>query len=89
MWSFILAGFSSLAFIVMIIAAGMNAGANQEMLGVMFMLLVFVPSVSGFGIGLGAVDRRFANPGTLWAAVIWNGVILGGFLLLTVVGLMQ
>lgn len=92
MWSFILAIGSTVGFIVATVIAGMrNTGTevDAQMIGVLFSVFVLVPSICGLGIGLGAIDRRYSNPGSLWAAVIWNGIVLGGFLLLSVIGLMQ
>lgn len=63
--------------------------AGEQALGVALTLFVLVPSICGFALGLGAIDRRFANPPVLWAATIWNGIILAGFILLCVVGLTQ
>jgi hypothetical protein len=62
---------------------------DQETLGLVFTFLLLLPSVTGFALGLSSMDKRFSNSIAMWIATAWNGVILGGFLLLIIVGLMK
>jgi hypothetical protein len=62
---------------------------NVNLLGWIFILTVLIPSITGLTWGLGAINRRLTNPPLLWVATIWNAVILGGFLLLSVIGSMR
>lgn len=87
--SFVLAGGATLGMILcfgIAVAAGESRGTEQ-LVGFLFMLLVLVPSIAGIAVGLGAIDRRRKNSPALWAAVIWNGLLLASFLLLMVVGI--
>jgi hypothetical protein len=88
----VLAAGATLGIILIIGSAALHpvkSKEDEQLLGVLFTLTVMLPSIIGLGIGLGAIDRRYKNPASLWAAAIWNGVILGVFLLLCIVGLMK
>ena len=50
------------------------------------MIFSFVPAIVGVGLGLGAIERRLRNPLWVWVPVVWNGLLLSLFLLLSVVG---
>lgn len=90
-WSYVCAGGATLGFIISMIIAthGVKTYADQQAIGVMMMLIVMVPGVTGLGLGFGAIDRRLSNPGILWAATIWNGVIVAGLLLLSIIGTLR
>lgn len=60
---------------------------DQEAFGMLLMLLLLAPSIIGVALGVSAMDRRLPNSIAMWIATIWNGMILVGFLLLTIVGL--
>jgi hypothetical protein len=60
--------------------------AQEEVLGFVLILVVLAPSIAGLSLGFGAMDRRLVNPACIWIGILWNGVILGVFLLLCVVG---
>ncbi len=61
--------------------------SEQEAFGTLLMLILLVPSIVGLAQGLGSIDRRLQNPPILWVATVWNGLVLGGFLLLCIIGL--
>jgi hypothetical protein len=69
-------------------AASSAASTKQEeaLAGVLGSLFVMVPGLIGTAMAFSAYDRRLANPPSVWAALIWNGLILGVFVLLAVVG---
>jgi hypothetical protein len=48
--------------------------------------VVFIPSMIGTALSVSTLDRRLSNPGVLWVAVVWNGLLLAAFLLLSIVG---
>lgn len=88
-WSFVCAAAGTLGFVASLgyaATVGVETEAEQNALGVVMMLVVLVPSIAGVGVGLGAIDRRYRNPPSLWAATIWNGVLLGIFVLMTIIG---
>lgn len=50
-------------------------------------MLLFAPSIIGLGLGVSSMDRRLPNTIAMWIATIWNGLIVGGLLLLIIIGL--
>lgn len=63
--------------------------AGQQAFGVLLMFILLVPSIIGVALGVSSTDRRLPNTIAMWIAIIWNGIILGGFLLLMIVGMMK
>ncbi len=70
-------------------AKSVKTKADQEALGIGLSLLLLAPSIAGLALGVGALDRRLHNSMALWIAAIWNGMILGGFILLMIIGIMS
>ena len=80
--------------VMMALLGGMFRGLvrdkeDQELLGLIFIFLLLVPSITGFALGLSSRDKRLSNSIAMWIAIVWNGVILGGLILLEIVGLMK
>jgi hypothetical protein len=89
-WSFALAGWSTLGMAAIFAGAFAHAArdkASQDALGTLLTFGVLIPAIVGLSVGLGAKDRRLSNPASLKAAIVWNGVIIGAFLLLMIAGL--
>jgi len=87
LWSLALAGWSTVAFVgFLIVASFTQSKEGQDALGVALTITVLIPSVIGVAMGLGALERRQANPFWVWAAALWNGLLLGGFILLSIIG---
>ncbi len=87
--AYALAGWCTLGMVAMfsgVFADKFHTEAEQELLGVVLSLVVFVPAMVGTGLGVGAFDRRLGNPLAVWVAGIWNGIILGLFVLLCIIG---
>lgn len=63
--------------------------ADQEALGTVLMLFVLFPAVIGLGLGISVKDRRLTNPPSIWIAIIWNAIMVGSFLLLSIIGLLS
>jgi hypothetical protein len=59
---------------------------GEAILGLIFSLTMLVPSIIGTSLGFSAKDRRLPNPPAVWVAVIWNLLLLGGFVLLCIIG---
>jgi B-box zinc finger protein len=76
LWSYGLAILSMLLFVV--------GFAVPDVMG-----LMVLPALAGLGLGLSAVERRLRNPLWVWVPVAWNGLILGTFFLLVIVGLLM
>lgn len=93
MWfSFALALWSTLATAVLfsgVLAEYVNTREGRTAVGLLVMFGDMVPAIVGFAVGLSAIDRRLSNPMWLWIAVIWNAVIGGGLVLLSIVGTMN
>ena len=87
--SYALAVWSTLALAVLLSGALAEMGKTKEgemALGLIFSVVVLVPSIIGTALGFSAKDRRLANPPQVWVAVVWNSVLLGAYLLLCVIG---
>ncbi|MFL6216864.1 MAG: hypothetical protein ACJ74J_23480 [Blastocatellia bacterium] len=87
--SYILAAWSTVALALLF--AGALAGlaeskAEQEFIGFIFSFLIFIPSIAGTALSVSARDRKLANPPSVWAAMIWNSVILAILIILIIIG---
>jgi hypothetical protein len=63
--------------------------ADQDAFGFVLMVILVVPSIIGLALGLSSMDRRLHNTIAMWITTAWNGLILGGFILLVIIGLMK
>lgn len=61
---------------------------GQDALGMLLMLILVAPAIVGVALGVSSMERRLPNSMAMWIAAIWNGIILAGFFLLVIVGLM-
>lgn len=90
--SFIMAGVATLAIVLLF--SGVFAGAFERMsdaefeliVGWAFTLLTLVPSIIGFSFGIGALNKRRGNPISIIVPTVWNGILLGIWILLTIIG---
>ena len=62
---------------------------DQQALGLLLMFILIAPSVIGVSLGISVMDRRLPNTIAMWIATAWNGLILGGFILLMIVGMLK
>ncbi len=74
-----------LFFVLIAVAAASRSGESAVFAGVVG-ILAFVPAIAGLGLSVAAIERRLPNPFWIWGAVALNGLAVGGFLLLAVVG---
>ncbi len=89
-WAFALAGWSTLGMVAIFTGAFARAAGDRETAGLIGTLMLFgilVPSIVGMSLAIGARDRRWPNPMSLTAAIIWNAVIVGIFFLLMIIGM--
>lgn len=63
--------------------------AGEQVLGVVLMIILIGPSIAGVALGVGVMDRRLPNTMAMWIATVWNGLILGGFLLMMIIGMLS
>lgn len=88
-WSFVLAVVATLGFVVML--SGAFAGmaddqAGEQLLGLIFSGMVFLPSLVGTALSVGTLDKNLSNPALIWVSVVWNGLLLAAFIALSVIG---
>jgi hypothetical protein len=89
-WSYVLACWSTVAFFGLMIAAAFSRSKGEaEALGIALTVAVLIPSIAGVATSVGALERRQSNSFWIWIAVVWNGLLLGGFLLLSIVGTLR
>lgn len=62
---------------------------SKQLLGTLLLLILVAPSAAGLAVGMSGMERRVPNGPAIWVPVIWNGIVLTGFLLLCVVGLLK
>lgn len=87
--SYALAGWTTLGMAVLLSGALAEAGktkGGEAMLGLALSAFLLIPSIVGLALGFSANDRRFANGPAIWIAIVWNGIILTAFILLSIVG---
>jgi hypothetical protein len=62
---------------------------DEQVLGVALLIFIVGPAIAGVSLGVGVMNRRSPNSIAVWLGIIWNAVILGGYVLLCIVGLMK
>jgi hypothetical protein len=88
MWSYGLAVWSTLALLALfVLAPNMQTRDDLETMSTIVGNLIIWPSLVGTALGVSSIDRRLANPFSIKVPAIWNGVILGVFILLMIIGL--
>ncbi len=85
-WSLVMAGWATLATVVLMSGA-LEGEMPEEAAELVVGLMILVPCVIGSGLAVGSLDRREGNPPLVWVTVVWNGVVCGAWLLLTVIGI--
>jgi hypothetical protein len=69
-----------------VLAGTVRTKSDQMALGMVIGLFVFIPSIVGTAMAVSAYDRRLSNPASVWAAIVWNSILLAIYLLLILVG---
>lgn len=90
--SFAMAGWCTLVMAALLSGAFRNMvtdKASEEAFGLLISFILFIPSIIGTALGVSSMDRRLSNTMAMWIATIWNGLILGGFILLMIIGIMK
>jgi hypothetical protein len=88
-WSYVIAAWTTVWMAILLFTSAFVAddAIEEELLGHALTLLVLVPSIAGFSLSLGARDRRRKVSVPMLVSIIWNGLILFGFLALCLIGL--
>ena len=90
-WSVGLAIWNTLGIILIFVGAFAGLGKDKaavEALGVLLSALFMLPTLIGLALGLASIEKRMSNPALAWIAAIWNGVLLGIWILLIIRGTM-
>lgn len=88
-WSYILGVWSTLAtlfFLSGAAAESVGSQADVEVLGIMMVFTMLVPAIIGMALGCSAMERH-SKPVSVWVATLWNGAIVGLFILLCIIGI--
>jgi hypothetical protein len=88
--SFVLAAWCTAVMAALLAGAFQNMAESKESetaFGMLLMVILLIPAIIGTALGVSSMDRRLPNSIAMWIATIWNGIILGGFLLLMIVGM--
>lgn len=88
-WAYVLAAWATFSLLAMLIVSASGAfasGTDAEVFGVVCSVVSFLPAMVGMGLGVGSLDRRLGNPPSVIIAAVWNGLVLGVWLLLIVIG---
>jgi hypothetical protein len=89
-WSYILAAWSTIWLIVMlsgVFAESVSSEEELEAFGMVIGSFILIPAIIGTALGVGGLDRRLSRPPVVWGAAIWNGIILGIYILLMIIGI--
>ena len=76
-----LAGFTSGA-----LGALLKTKPDRATVGIVYAVFIFFPAVIGAAMGISSFDKRLSNTAWVWAAAIWNGLLLGIHVLLIILG---
>jgi len=87
-FSFGLAVLAMLGVVGFFAVAGTMGDSPEDFMAIAVIAAMFIllPSVTGLGLGMSTMEKNIPTSIWTWVAIIWNAVILAGFLLLSVVG---
>ena len=87
--SYVLAGASTLCM-GFVFTGGLpliaHSPSDLRMLAGVVMMIVFAMAIAGTIMAVSSLDKRLGNPGSIWGSVVWNSVILGILILLSIIG---
>lgn len=86
---FVLASIATLGFGAVMFGFFANADGtspDEQTFGFIFLGIVLAPSLIGFGVSSSAQENHLANPISVWIAIIWNALIVLGFIFLVIIG---
>jgi hypothetical protein len=90
--SYVAAAWSTLGLVVLLsgaLAGSVSSRSEEEALGIVIGILIFLPSMAGTGLAVSSLDKKLSNPPAIWGAVVWNGIILAFLIILTIIGNMM
>jgi hypothetical protein len=86
--AYILAVWNTLGM-VLLASGALASKAEEAAMGILISVFIFIPTIVGLALGLSVFDKRLANPGSVWGAAIWNGILMGILILLFIIGNMR
>ena len=81
------AAYCTLMFVLLMSGTLHRAFGRGEAVNAILGNAILIPAIGGLVLSLSAFDRRLRNTIGVWMGVVWNGVNLGIFLLLMIIGL--
>ena len=87
--SFVLAGWSTIFMGVLLsgaLATLFSSRENAFALGIFLLVVMYGPAIAGTALGFGILRKDAPNPMSIWAAALWNALLLGAMVLLSIVG---
>ncbi|HXS68431.1 MAG TPA: hypothetical protein VN761_06275 [Candidatus Polarisedimenticolia bacterium] len=90
--SYVLAVWCTIVQGAVFLGAFRNFGSDKasvQALGLIIMVALPLPALIGVALATSAMDRRIPNTIAMWISLTWNGLILAGFLLLMVFGMVK
>lgn len=86
-WSYVLAGVATIGFILSLFISVANQSKGMDMvIGLFFIIFALAPAIVGLSLGTSSRSRHQKKPVSLWIALIWNGILIGLYLILVIVG---
>ncbi len=91
-WSYALAVWGTVGMAMMlggVFADSVQTQKDAEQLSVMLALLIALPTFIGAVMSFACLDKRLGNPLSVIAVAVWNGILLGVWIFLSILGMMQ
>ena len=88
-WSYVIACWTTFAMFLLMsgaFAGAVSTQAELEVFGMIIGVLIIIPAIIGTALSVSVLDRRLSNPPSVWGAIVWNGLVLLAFLLLSIIG---
>jgi hypothetical protein len=85
-WSLGLAIWSTLG-IAFLMTGVLEEVVAEELAATLVGSILLVSPLIGLALGISSFERGMKSPPLVWVSTIWNGVLLGLWLLLIIVGL--
>jgi hypothetical protein len=91
-WGYALASIGTITLVLLMVGAFaslLEGPGGETGAGIIISIFTFVPAAAGFGAASSACERHVPNTLAIWGAIIWNALLMLGFMALTVIGLLS
>jgi hypothetical protein len=68
------------------LASALKTATERAVTGYALGFFLIIPALVGAALGVACFERRAVNPPIVWVAAIWNGIVLGVWIVLSIVG---